>query len=427
VLFHFGIYPFIRGLHFGKDVIFDFQYSNPLVIALVFIHVLFTLIIITIFYRYLPKNLIEALKIKNLIGNLSLINKYALILLYVSLISFQIISYYKYGVMSYILPDAFARIGNQLPYWFTSIRTIYPLLTFMVCLGLISSMLRSPKYVKYAWLILMLVFLPVVILYGRRFFLAVMIIWVTLWLVETEKKLFSVRNILVVVSMGLVLVLASNIFQSYRRDFQRVGQFDVAKLKNPFSEAINFNATLKNLGIRPGTWEFNFLVFNRQFSSPDMFTKGKIATEGLKSSIPRIIWPEKQFLWIDHILAELYQVKPREIDIGKNLFGIGQVEIGYLSLIIVPLIILTILALMAALIKLTACYPTFLWLFIGNILFFLVNIEENGNEIFFMVRNIALILVIFGIYLSTQRILEFQIPRIKKLFNVLRAGVGTKI
>ena len=73
-----------------------------------------------------------------------------------------------------------------------------------------------------------------------------------------------------------------------------------------------------------------------------MTTDGKITWEGIKSSIPRTFWPSKQFVLIDEILAQLYQVKPKEIDIGKNIFGVGQVEFGYFSLIIVPLIIIAI-------------------------------------------------------------------------------------
>ena len=67
VLFHFGFYPFIRGLYFGKDVIFDFRDSNPLVIGLVFVHVLLILAVIKIIYRYFPDTFVECLKIKNLI------------------------------------------------------------------------------------------------------------------------------------------------------------------------------------------------------------------------------------------------------------------------------------------------------------------------------------------------------------------------
>ena len=77
--------------------------------------------------------------------------------------------------------------------------------------------------------------------------------------------------------------MCSNIFQAYRDNFQAVGQVNLAKLKNPFIAAINFDATLKNFKARPGTWEFNFLVFNHQYSNLGMFTDGKISCEGIKS------------------------------------------------------------------------------------------------------------------------------------------------
>jgi hypothetical protein len=334
--------------------------------------------------------------------------------MYGSLIIFQIFSYYKYGVKSYILPDAFARIGKELPYWFTAIRTIYPLLAFLVCLGLISFLLKSQGYHKYIWLILMLGFFPVVALYGRRFILAVIIIWAILWLMEKKKDI--VKYLAVGLLMALVFILCSNIFQAYRDDFQTVGQVNQAKLINPFTAAINFDATLKNIKARPGTWEFNFLVINHQYSKPGMFTGGKIFLESIKSAIPRIFWPDKQFLWIDDILANLYHAKTKEIDIGKNILGVGQVEFGYLSLIIVPLIIISIMAIMAVLVRMTIYYPTFLWLFSGNMLFYIVNVEENGNEIFFMLRNIALIFMIFCGYLLANKILELRAPKVRESF-----------
>jgi hypothetical protein len=414
VLFHFGLYPFIRGLYFGKDVIFDFRESNPLVIGLVFVHVLLTLTVIKIIYRYFPDTFVECLKINNLIQKWSCVNKYIIFFIYGGLIFFQIFSYYRYGIKSYILPDDFARIGKDLPYWFHAIRTVYPLLAFLVCLGLISSLLKSEGYQKYVWLILTLGFLPVVILYGRRFFLAVIIIWAILWLVEKRKDVFSIKYLAGGLLMALVFFLCSNIFQAYRDDFQTVGRVNLAKLKNPFTAAINFGATLKNIKARPGTWEFNFLVFDHQFSKPGMTTDGKITWEGIKSSIPKIFWPGKQFLMIDEVLAPLYQVKPKEIDIGKNIFAVGQVEFGYFSLIIVPLIIIGIIAIMSVLIRMTMHYPTFLWLFSGNILFFLVSVEENGNEIFYMLRNIGLIFMIFGGYLVANKIFELRDPKVRE-------------
>ena len=120
-------------------------------------------------------------------------------------------------------------------------------------------------------------------------------------------------------------------------------------------------------------------------------------------------------MWIDEILAKLYHVKPKEIDIGKNMFGVGQVEFGYLSLIIVPLIIISIIAMMAALMRMTVHYLIFCWLFSGNILFFLINIEENGNEIFFMLRNIGLILLIVCGYVMANKILKFCTQKVREI------------
>jgi hypothetical protein len=413
VLFHFGLYPFIRGLYFGKDVIFDFRDSSPLVISLIFVHVLLILTVIKIIYRYFPDRFVECLKIKNLIQQWSCINKYLLLFIYGMLIFFQILSYYIYGVKTYIPSDDFARIGKDLPYWFTAIRTIYPLLAFLVCLGLISSWLKSQGYHKYIWLILTVGFLPVITLYGRRYLLAMIIVWAILWVIEINKDRFSIKYLIVGILTVVALFLFSNIYQAYRYDFQAVGQVDLAKLKNPFIASVNFDATIENFKARPGTWEFNFLVFNHQYSKHGMFTEGKVFWEAIKSSIPRVLWPDKQFIVVDEILAKLYNANTKEIDIGKNIFGLVQVDYGYLSLIIVPLIIITIIAIMAALIKETMHYPTFLWLFSGNILYYLVNIEENGNEIFFMLRNIALIFMIFCCYLVANKIRVLLAPKVR--------------
>jgi hypothetical protein len=357
---------------------------------------------------------VECLKVKNLIQKWSCINKYILFFVYGSLIIFQIISYYKYGVKTYIQPDDFARIGKELPYWFTTIRTIYPLLAFLVGLGLISSLLKSQEYHKYVWLILAVGLLPVISLYGRRFLLAMIIVWAILWLIEKNKDIFSMKFWVAGLLLGLAFFLFSNIYQAYRYDFMAVGKVDLAKLKNPFTAAINFDATLENFKARPGTWEFNYLVFNHQYSKLGMFTDGKIIMEGIKSSIPRIFWPGKQFMFIDDILAKLYDVKPKEIDIGKNMFGVIQVDYGFYSLIIAPLLIIFIMAIMAASIRMTLCYPTFLWLYSGNILYYLISIEENGNEIFFMLRNIGLIFIIFGGYVVAHKILELRAPKVRE-------------
>ena len=49
-------------------------------------------------------------------------------------------------------------------------------------------------------------------------------------------------------------------------------------------------------------------------------------------------------------------------------------------------------------------YPTFMVLFAGNIIWYLINFEANGNEIFFMLRNIVIILLMFALYILAYKI-----------------------
>ena len=396
---HFGLSPFIRGLHFGSDVIFDFRNSNPLAIGLVFLQVLIILVVIRVFSLYFCANLMNYLKIKYLISLWGQTNKWIVFIVYSWLILFQFISYYKYGIITYISPDDFAKFGKNLPYWYTSMRTIYNCIAFCTFLSLFAYIVQSIKYRRYIFIILTVIFVPIATIYGRRFFIEIIIASVIFWFVYRKENIFRLKYL----TVGLLLVAAfflfSNLFQAYRSIFQVVGNVELNQLKNPFSAALDFHLTLQNLTQRPGTWEFNFLVINHQLNRTEMTTNGKINLEGLKSSIPKFLWPEKQFICIDDILSVLYNVNRKEIDIGKNLFGVWQVDFGYFSLIIVPLIILVIFYLLGILVKITTPYPSFLWLLSGNIIFFLINIEENGNEIFFMFRITIIILILLAIYL----------------------------
>jgi len=409
---HFGLSPFIRGLHFGKDVIFDFRNSNPLAIGLVFLQVLMILFIIRFISLYLCPQLMNYLKIRHLISLWYQTNKYVLFFIYFWLILFQFISYYKYGIITYISPDDYAEFGKHLPYWFTSMRTIYNIISFCVFMSLFAYIVKSNKYQQYLLIILTIVFIPISTIFGRRYFIEMIVASVIFWFVYKKENIFRLKYL----TTGLILVCTffvfSNLFQAYRSVFQSVGKIEINKLDNPFSAALNYNLTIKNFACRPGTWEFSFLVINNQLNRTEMTTNGKLSLEGFKSSVPRLFWPKKQFAVVDDILSELYNVNPKDIDIGKNLFGVGQVDFGYYSIIIVSLVILFIIYLLGILVKITTPYPTFLWLISGNIIFFLINIEENGNELFIMLKNMIIILILLMIYLITRKIYSMVLDKI---------------
>lgn len=408
ILFHFGFYPFVRGLHFGKDIIFDFTHADPLSICLVFVQVFLILIILKLLSLKFIKNN-NYLKINYLVERYSHVNNYALYCIYCMLILFPIFSYYKYGVLWVIPPSDFARIGKSLPYWFTSVRTIYNLISFLVCLVLLSKVFQGEdRKNQIIWLLLTILFVPFASIYGgKRFFISVLILLLVFYFDNRGENLFQLRNI----KYGLVLLMAfflfSNLFESYRNFLENVGTIttkDVKELRSPLAAAVNFHATLAFLERRPGTWEFSYLVLNKQIEDGIPTTNGRIYKEGLKSAIPRYFWPGKKFSLIDNMLAKLYGVRPKAIDIGKNIFGVTQVEFGYFSIILVPLVIFILLILMKFLNKITDQYPIFLWLISGNILYYLVNIEEDGTDIFFMLRNILFISMLFVIFVSVENI-----------------------
>lgn len=402
VLFHFGFYPFARGLHFGKDIIFDFTHGDPLSIGLVFGHVLIILVLLKLLsFIFIKDN--KYLKVSYLIESYSHVNNYVLYIIYSILIIFQIISYYKYGVRAFIPPWEFEKIGNSLPYWFMSVRTIYNCVIFCVCLVLLSKLFKAKDRNKYIlWLVLTIIFVPFASIYGgKRFFINILLLLVIFYFGNKHEKIIEWRNIKYGIILLMIFFLFSNIYESYRNIFEHVGEVTLEKVKelrSPLSAAMNFQSTLEFLSRRPGTWEFSYLVLNKQIREGVATTKGQIFKESFKSAVPRYFWATKNFLLIDDMLAKLYGVRPKEIDIGKNNYGVIQCETGFISIIIVPIIILALLILMEYLIKMSTGHPVFLWIFSGNILYYLINIEDNGNDIFFMIRNILLVLIIYGLF-----------------------------
>ena len=190
---HFGLYPFIRSLHFGPDVVFDFRSASPWPLGLVFVQLLACLVIIRSVSLCFPKEFLKLLNIKYLLQQCSSINKYILFIFYICLIAFQIFSYYEFGIITYIMPADFAKIGKSLPYWFTSVRTIYNLLAFFVFFGLFANLVTARKYRRLAWIILTIIFALIATIYGRRYFIEMLITSVIFWFAYAKINLLRWR------------------------------------------------------------------------------------------------------------------------------------------------------------------------------------------------------------------------------------------
>ena len=168
--------------------------------------------------------------------------------------------------------------------------------------------------------------------------------------------------------------------------------------------ALNYQSTIHNMQIRAGTWEFNYLVFDQQINKSGITANGDLTWEAFKSSIPRFFWPDKQFTLIDDYLSSFFMVKKRDVNIAKNIFGLAQLDYGYYSILIISAMLLFLIVIYGIIVDKMFYYPTFMILFAGNIIWYLINFEANGNEIFFMLRNIVIILLFYGLYISAHRL-----------------------
>jgi hypothetical protein len=170
IALHYGVYPFIRGLYFGKGQIYDTYNANLLVISLIFLQVSLTILIIKVIWAYLPMGMKKYLKVNTLITQWARVDKIVLLSIYCLLLLFQFICYYKYGVKSHIVPEDFANLEKALPYWLTSIRTIYNLLVLCVFIVLVSKAAMAEDRYRYCWMALIILFIPFVAYFGRKAF-----------------------------------------------------------------------------------------------------------------------------------------------------------------------------------------------------------------------------------------------------------------
>jgi len=418
IVFYFGAIPFLRGLYYWKGVVFDSENYNSWAIILVYLQLLLIILLIVAISWFLSKEIKNYLKLRLLIDQWAKVNNVVFFLILILIILFHFISYYKYGVKSHILPDDFAKIGKKLPYWFTSVRTIYGSLTLGMIIVLASKMSRAKERNRFLWWSLIIILLPFIAYFGRKGFVNAVVMTGLIWLITSDMRLFQFKTL----TMGIVLVLsffiASNLYLTYRSNFQSVG-ISLRQLENPITAALNFKATLINLVERAGTWEFNYLVFDKQMQKPgNVKDIHKITIENIKSATPRIFWPEKKFLIPSEVLAEAYNAELKDVSFGTNIFGIAQFDFGYYSVIIVPVIIILVMIIMSGLMKFTFNNPLFLWGLSIAFLNFVINVEENGPELFFLLRNIIVIMVFFLLY-------KFTIKLYNKLNTILERSSAT--
>ncbi len=403
------LYILFAGIYFGaysfvKAWLEDYSRYDPITVILVFSQIIVILTITWILWRFMPPHFRQALEIKSLFEQWKKINPYIILLLLAILVIFQLVGYGKYNVISHIDQGGLIRSGNPLPYWFSSTLALLNDLIFCTFIALTVKIITAQGSVKKLWIIPLVILLLIASIYGRRSVLNLLIVGTILVFVSQGMELFRLKYVKMALLLSLALLLFSNLFQAYRGMLQFPPSMSVSELRNPLSAALDVQATIKNLKMRPTAWEFNYSIFSGQRNEQVPLQLGGIFWQGVKNSIPKIFWPGKEIVSLNDLTANLYGLQV--MDYGKNNYAFAQVDFGYFSLIAMPALMIMIFLIMVFLTRISYNYPTIYLFLTGFVLNYLINIEENFADVLILFRNMTVVSIIIGMGYALNKIIQ---------------------
>lgn len=253
--------------------------------------------------------------------------------------------------------------------------------------------------------------IPVVMLLsleGRRVFLNMIVVGMFIIAVSRgkTKTIFSARNLLRVVVAFIVLVIFSNVYQTFRQVYLSGGSPDTDELPvfNLFDAILNFESTTENLHARMAMWRFHYLLTDAQVASGGDVMGGELLWEGLLSAVPRLIYPEKNEVRGDDMMVCQFfagmcpDFSFVDIDYPQTLFSGLQADFGIFYIVLVPIFVSTVLVLVGYFGRLSrrgTISPILYILVFGASAELFVNIEQSVGNYFVWARDIALLTLCF--------------------------------
>jgi len=412
------IYIIFVGIYFGgysfvKSLVDDYSKIDPMAAFWVFFHVTLVVGLLWLLSRILPVDFRKFLQIGYLFDQCSRVNKYFIYALLVVIIATQISGYVKYGLISHIDHGELIQKGGNLPYWYTSLLMLLKDFIFCAFIGIEAKIIVSKNLTRKLWCILLVLLIVIASIYGRRVFFNITAFGIIVYFISQGKDIFQWRYVKLVVLLSFALLIFSNLYQAYRSVLQFPPHIS-GTLKNPISATLDVEATLHNIQIRPSEWEFNYGIFKGQFEGTvSQLPRGSIIWESLKNSIPKFIWPGKKVVSLNNLTATMYGW--RVMDYAKNNFGFLQVDFGFLSILIMPLMMLSVFIIYGVAAWKAKDHPNLLLLLTGFIINYVINIEQNIDDIFILFRNLIAICLIYIIisagYRFTQGIVKYAFRR----------------
>jgi hypothetical protein len=363
--------------------------SGPAVLALLLVMV--TVGATWLISRILPIKLRRTLQLRYLLAQWLNVDGRVVLLLLGAVLVFQLYSLQHFG----ILPESTISVSNtlyspvsDLPYWFTSAMSFLTPLTFCLFIAVTLKVLASRAGKRVFWIIVLVTVVTLVTVWGRREVFYLMFMFFVLWSLTKTRNLISPMNGFLLLLALPLLVAFSNIFLTYRSN-------TLAKLGvSGISSATNLDATLGNLQDRMSIWQLNYMIIDKQIHYYGLdIPYGDLLWQGLKNTIPSILWPGKIVSDLDTLMA--YQYVLPVTDYPTNNFAMMQADFGYLSVILLPLQLLFVFFSAALLIQASSRHLTLLWLWSGYFIYYLLRIEVDYSAWFTLYRDLLTVTVVY--------------------------------
>src|SRR5215203_1603518 len=343
--------------------------------------------------RILPIELRRTLQMRYLLAQWVHVDGRIVLLLLGAVLVFQLYSYQHFGILAasdiVVSRNSLYSPLPVLPYWFTSAMTLLTPLTFCLFIAVTLKVLASRAGERVFWIIVLVTVVTLVTVWGRREVFYLMFIFFVLWSIIKTRNLISPMNGFLLLLALPLLVAFSNIYLTYRSN-----TLDKLGVSGIYSAGTNLDTTLLNLQERTSMWYLNYMIIEKQkpYYGLDI-PYGDLLWQGLKNTIPSILWPEKLVSDLDTLMA--YQYTLPVTDYPTNNFAMMQADFGYLSVILLPLQLFFVFFSAALLIQASSRHPTLLWLLSGYIIHYLLRIEAQYSDWFVLYRNLLTITIVY--------------------------------
>lgn len=307
---------------------------------------------------------------------------------------FNAILFFKYGIISHFSEEELKMLGFDIPTWVGPVKASFVNLTFAAFLFASSSLiLNKGKKGRMLNIVILSVTIALFALNGRRSLINLAIVAVPLLSLARGISLYSLRNFLYFAVVGVILIIFSNVYQTYRGELLSVsGPREFTNMPS-FSEAsMNFAVSAENLRARMAMWKFNYLIAEKQFAmdTPPLF--GEVYLGSFLNSLPSIFFPEKKYIDPDDIVATGYSFA--HTDYPTSDLSSMQADFGVGTIVLYPILVLAPIIFLA----LIRTRPDFYLICSSLIIAKLINIESSPGDFFMLFRDILMFWCVFYLW-----------------------------